>query len=206
MGLSRPDVKARGGPSDYTLAQVERADDVDLRAKTRRQLEVALATSVGWVDRVLDGTATPEDLDPAVRLAPGARPASAPSGRSGSSGMAVRGPFRDSTHQRVQDLGSTYLVGDEVHVPAAAFRTLRPSTSAVESANSEEFAQWGPIPLRNAVSNVGVTLGLLANVEYPDTDRVVEARGLLRKAMNLLLDELDHPSGDVAPAVQGLGA
>lgn len=64
LGLSRPDIKGRGGPSDFTLAQIEQSAPVALRAKTRRQLETALGLSEGWADRVLDGTATEADLNP----------------------------------------------------------------------------------------------------------------------------------------------
>lgn len=77
---------------------------------------------------------------------------------------------------------------DHTFVPASVFGRVAPSP---EAANAAQFAKWGPIPLRNVVSNVGVTLGILANVEAPDAPRVLEARKLIRQAMNLLFDELD---------------
>lgn len=70
-GLSRPEVQRRGGPSDYTLARIERADEFELRPKTRRQLEDGLSWSRGAVDRILDGTATEQDLNPNIRVGRG---------------------------------------------------------------------------------------------------------------------------------------
>lgn len=57
----------QGGPSEFTIRKLERGETEAIRPKTKSQIERALGASDGWVDRILTGTATPEDLDPTVR-------------------------------------------------------------------------------------------------------------------------------------------
>jgi hypothetical protein len=58
LGLGQADL----GVSDLTLRKVEQGHGEGLRAKTLRQIENCLRWRPGTVDRILDGTATTEDL------------------------------------------------------------------------------------------------------------------------------------------------
>lgn len=61
------DLVDRGGPSEFTIRRIERGEAPAIRGKTKTQLEAALSAADGWVDRILDGTATAADLDPNTR-------------------------------------------------------------------------------------------------------------------------------------------
>jgi transcriptional regulator with XRE-family HTH domain len=63
LALSRKQVADRGGPSDYTLARIERAEPGPYRPKTLVQLENGLDMRPGLAKRILDGTATDAELD-----------------------------------------------------------------------------------------------------------------------------------------------
>lgn len=71
MALSRKQVAARGGPSDYTVARIERGETGPYRPKTFVQLEKGLSWGPGAPDRVLAGEATDADRDPNVRYGTG---------------------------------------------------------------------------------------------------------------------------------------
>jgi hypothetical protein len=55
-----------GGPGEMTMRKIERAEAASLRNRTKGQLEWALDWPAGLVDRILDGTATQEDIDSVV--------------------------------------------------------------------------------------------------------------------------------------------
>lgn len=63
MQLRQSDIPGRGGPSLGTVQNIEQGSRSTYAARSLRQLELALAWSYNTVDRILDGTATPELLD-----------------------------------------------------------------------------------------------------------------------------------------------
>lgn len=57
----------RNGPGEVTVRKIERGEGASVQPRTWARLETALAAPEGWVDRVLDGTATEVDLDVSPR-------------------------------------------------------------------------------------------------------------------------------------------
>lgn len=62
-GLSRRQVTDRGGPSDFTIARIERGEPGPYRGKTLMQLERALGMKPGLAEKILNGTATDVELN-----------------------------------------------------------------------------------------------------------------------------------------------
>lgn len=60
------DLVGRGGPSEFTIRRLERAEVTAVRPKTKLQLEQVLQAPRGIVDRILKGTATDEEVEGAT--------------------------------------------------------------------------------------------------------------------------------------------
>lgn len=70
LRLAQADLAGKGGPKAATVRRVERAEVPGLRAQTKTQLEQALGWERGLIDRIVDGTATEEEIyggEPAQR-------------------------------------------------------------------------------------------------------------------------------------------
>ena len=65
MGLP-VDLAAHGGPGEMTIRRIESGSTESIRLATKANLESALELRPGTIDRVLDGTASDEDLSERV--------------------------------------------------------------------------------------------------------------------------------------------
>ena len=66
LRLRQADLEARGGPGQGTVRNLEQAARSSYARRTFQQLEHALDWPDGIVERILDGTATPEELNQRV--------------------------------------------------------------------------------------------------------------------------------------------
>jgi len=72
LHLRQADVEKEGGPSAGTMRNIEQASRSSYAARTFVQLETALKWGDGVVRRILDGTATADELTAIVDRSPGA--------------------------------------------------------------------------------------------------------------------------------------
>lgn len=56
------DLTRVGGPAEMTVRKIESGEPVSIRPKTKTLLENALNMPAGFIDRILDGTATAEEM------------------------------------------------------------------------------------------------------------------------------------------------
>ncbi|MDN5930770.1 MAG: hypothetical protein L0I24_06870 [Pseudonocardia sp.] len=78
MKLRLPvDLVDAGGPAEMTVRKIEAGESSLIRPKTKTRLEHARDWPDGLVDRILDGTATEDDLTAGVVRDGGVRPVAA---------------------------------------------------------------------------------------------------------------------------------
>lgn len=183
------DLTSRGGPGEITTRKVERGDGATVQPRTRARLEKSLSWGEGAVDRILTDTATDEDRDPNVRFGAvttdlgGLLTATA----GGASGLTAED--RDADRGRSAGTGQFQARRTQGQFRPAPSPERDPGGSVSAPVDDpQRWAVWGPIPLSSAISAVGTSMALLANVDHQPV-AVTRARELIREAFNLLLDE-----------------
>src|SRR5688572_13026526 len=68
LHLRQADVEGRGGPGIGTVRNIELGSRTSYSPRTLARLERALSWSDGAVERILDGRATAQDLNPNCRF------------------------------------------------------------------------------------------------------------------------------------------
>lgn len=63
MRLAQAGLGDRAGPGEITVRKIERGEGATVQPRTWVRLEAALRVPDGWVDRILAGTATADDLN-----------------------------------------------------------------------------------------------------------------------------------------------
>lgn len=158
MGLRQSDLEARGGPSNGTVRNIEQAARTTYAARTFAQLVHALDWPDGIVDRILDGTATEDDLNAVVV-------------RAGASASLGR-------------LNST-VGGPGVGGPDISAADLQRKLVDVEGAMAEAFRHFGPLPTKRLLSHAEQLLGTLANAA-DQSDEMEAIRENHRRTVDML--------------------